>query len=125
MKPKQLAAIMLIAGTFFTLFVVFFKAEQVAGVAGFVISLALITGPWLILDALFIFSRWARGITITAALMLALELLIYYTVFENPQSSTDAVIYVVKPVLQLLIFLPIGLLIGRAMDKISESKKSK
>ena len=109
---------MLITGTVLTLFVAFFKIE---GKFDFIL-LVLIAGPWLILDALSIFTKWARGIAITAGLMLALELLIYYTVFENPHSSTDPVLYVVKPVLQLFIFLPIGLLIGRAVDKALESK---
>lgn len=122
MKPQQLTTILVFAGTLFTLFIVFFKQE--GGAAGFEFSLAFIAGPWLILDVLFIFSEWARGIAIAAGLMLALELLIYYTVFINPQSSTDAAVYVVKPVLQLFIFLPIGLLIGRAMDKRDATQKS-
>jgi hypothetical protein len=115
MKPQQLTTILVIAGTLFTLFIVFFKQE--GGAAGFKFSLAFIAGPWLVLDALFIWLRWARGIAIVAGLMLALELLIYCTVFVNLQSSTDAVVYVVKPILPLFIFLPIGLFIRRAMDK--------
>jgi hypothetical protein len=115
MKSHRLATILAIAGTLFALFVAVFKQEGESTGAWF--PLIFIVGPWLVLDVLFIWIKWARSIAISAGLMLALEVLIYFAVFVNPQSSTDAIAYVFKPGVQLFIFLPIGLLIGRVMDK--------
>jgi hypothetical protein len=117
MKPKQFAAILLTVGTLLTLYVGLFKQE-----GGFDFTICMfITGPWLIAGAfLFIFSSWSLGIAIAAVPMFVLELLIFYTVFYDPHGSTDAVIYAVKPFLQLFLFLPIGLLIGRFIDTRTE-----
>jgi hypothetical protein len=115
MKSHKLATIFAVIGTLLALFVAFFKRGGTA--TGVSFPLIFVVGPWLVLDVLYIWLKWARSIAIAAGLMLALELLIYYAVFVNPQSSTDAVAYVFKPAVQLLFFLPIGLIIGRVIDK--------
>lgn len=114
MKPKQLATIFLLSGTFFALYVALFKLEN--GASGIWFSLQYVVGPWLVLDLIFVWLRWVRGIAIAAGLMLSMEFFVYFVIFVNPQSSTDAVAYLIKPFVQLLVFLPIGLLIGRVMD---------
>ena len=123
MRSRILAIVLVAAGTLFTLFVVFFK--QKGNSADYVSSIVQIAGPWLVADVLVIWLRWYRGIALAAAPMLLLELYIYYGVFINPQSSTDAVAYVFKPGVQLLVFLPIGLLIGRAIDKSKQSRSGR
>lgn len=115
MRPQRLATILVIAGTALALYVAIFKREGSS--VGLWFPLVFVLGPWIVISGLFVWLKWARGVALAAGLMLALELLIYFVVFVSPQSSTDAVAYVFKPWVQLLLFLPFGLLIGRVLDK--------
>jgi len=99
----------LFAGTILALFIILFKSAGNTSSPWFM--LYYVTGPWLILDALFFWLKQFRGIAISGALMLALEIAIYYSVFISPHSSTAPLVYIVKPFLQLLLILPFGLLI--------------
>jgi hypothetical protein len=110
-----MAIIFALSGTMLTLFVTFFKRAGAHSDLWFPFFFVL--GPWLLLDVILIRLRWMRGVAIAGGLMLALEALIYFLVFVNPQSSTDALAYVLKPWVQVLVFLPIGLLVGRLIDK--------
>lgn len=53
------------------------------------------------------------------ALLLAFEIYIYHGVFIAPQSSTDALAYIPKPFLQVLVLLPIGLGMGWVADRLA------
>lgn len=73
------------------------------------LPLLFIVGPWIVVGALiFCFSR-LKGLWIGALLMLVYEVLLYYAVIVNPQGSTAGVEYVLKPALQLLVLLPLGI----------------
>jgi hypothetical protein len=115
MSLRWLTITLVSSGTLLALFVVAFKQEGQSTYGWF--PLVFVLGPWLILDAIFIVFRQARGIAIAAGLMLAFEVAIYISVFLNPHRSTDATVYVLKPFIQLLIFVPVGLLIGALIDK--------
>ncbi len=101
-------------GTLISLDVVFFKQED--GSINYVSSTIELAGPWLIACVVLVFSRWYRGIAIAGAMMLFLEVACYYSTFVNPTKSSDPLVYVVKPYLQLL-FLGIGLPLGWFIDK--------
>jgi hypothetical protein len=116
-KATHIAIAMAGMGTLLALFVILFKRDgQSSSVWP---AFFFIAAPWVVLDVLLVWLRWMRGIAIAGILMLALEVLLYVGVFLAPQSSTDAVVYAFKPGVQIFILLPIGLLIGRAMDKHS------
>lgn len=115
MSSRHLALALCLAGTAFAVFVAFFK--QQAPSSGWWFPMAFVIGPWLVLDAFFAWWKSARGIAAAGALLLALEVYIFYGVFIDPESSTDALAYVAKPALQVFVLLPLGLLIGWVMDK--------
>jgi hypothetical protein len=72
------------------------------------LPLLFIVGPWVVVDALILYFSRLRGLWIGALLMLVYESLLYYAVFINPRGSTAGVEYVLKPALQLLVLLPLG-----------------
>jgi hypothetical protein len=72
------------------------------------LPLLIIVGPWIVVDALILCFARLRGLSISALFMLVYEVLLYYAVFINPKGSTAGVEYVLKPALQLLLFLPLG-----------------
>ncbi len=78
----------------------------------------VISVPWIVLLGLYIKQKNILGIVISAVLMLLLEFLAYYTTFINPEGSTAALIYVVKPFYQIIIML-VGLSIGYGIRKNS------
>jgi len=113
-------------GSLFAVYILIFKREggfkDLTDFAGSALELA---GPWLAVDFLLVWLRWYRGFIVAGCSMLLLEFYIYNGVFIHPQSSTDAIAYVFKPGVQLLILLPMGLLIGRALDKHSVALTTK
>ncbi|WP_129649604.1 hypothetical protein [Peristeroidobacter agariperforans] len=73
------------------------------------LPLLFIVGPWIVIDALIICFSRLKGLWVSALFMLVYEVLLYYAVFVNPQGSTAGVEYVLKPALQLLVLLPLGI----------------
>ena len=96
-----------------SLFVVFFKSATSLHYVSSTIELA---GPWLIASVLLLWLKWYRGVALAGVPMLLLEIYIYYGVFINLGSSTDAVAYGYKWIPQM-IFLAIGLALGHVIDK--------
>jgi hypothetical protein len=116
----MLTSSLLVVGTTLSLFIIFFKVDGNRSWSW--ILLSIVTGPWLIVDVLLLWLKQFMGIAIAGALMLALEVAIYYYVFISPDSPTETPVYLVKPFLQLLLLLPIGLLIGRIIDNRVNTK---
>lgn len=73
---------------------------------------ALIVSPWIIATGALFVRRYSSGLAFGTTLMLAFELFSYREVFVFPQSSTAALLYVVKPFWQLFGCLPLGFLIA-------------
>lgn len=115
MSSKFIGLTLSLAGTLFAAFVAFFKQQSSSGNLWF--PVIFILGPWLVLDALWMWWRSSRGIVAAAILLLISELFVYYGVFLVSESSTDAIAYVFKPALQLLFLLPLGIFIGWVQDK--------
>ena len=122
MNFKILSASLLVGGSTLSLFIMFFKVDVNRSWSDWFFILLIGTGPWLILDVLLLWLKQFIGIAIAGALMLALELAIYYYRFISPDSPTETPVYLVKPFLQLLLLLPIGLLIGRIIDNRVNTK---
>jgi len=80
-----------------------------------VFELMLMT-PWVILLILHVKRINMVGVIISAIPMALFEVMAYHTTFGNPQGSTAALIYAVKPFYQLIIIV-VGLLIGAAASK--------
>ena len=114
MSSKNLAIVLSVVGTMFSLWIAIFETATPSVELGSVLEIA---GPWLLLDVLLLCLHWYRGFAWAATGMLLLELLIYWGVFVSPKSSTDAIAYVFKPFIQVLILLPIGLIVGRLLDR--------
>jgi len=107
-------------GTFFSFYVGFVETaindvELTANAVGFLLT--FVCGPWLLLAFLQHFLRRPIGVIVASALWLILELLSYYSVFIAPKSSTAALAYAVKPLLQLFILLPLALLVAHPVDR--------
>jgi len=109
---------LLAAGTLFSLYVDVIKT---GGNSHTMFADIVLVGPWIFLIALYVLFRKASGFAIAAALMLACEIWVYLVVFVTPKHSTDALAYLAKPALQLLILVPIGLGIGYLIEKRSNS----
>ena len=114
MNKKTLAIVLSFSGTALSVWIAVFKQAHPSVDLQDLIAIA---GPWFLLDVILLSVPWYRGVSLAAATMLALELFIFWGVFINPKSSTDAVAYVFKPFVQVLVLLPICLAIGRALDK--------
>lgn len=110
MSQRSLAAFVAAVGTMLAVYVGYMRAGTAPPNPW--LPLLFIVGPWLIVDALVLFFSRLNGLLIGALLMLPYELLLYYAVFINPAGSTAGVEYVLKPALQLLVLLPLGLGIG-------------
>lgn len=121
MNARVLAFILSCIGTVLTLWIAIFKQANPSVDLENIIGIA---GPWLLLGVLLLCFRWYRGIFLAATAMLAFELFVYWGVFISPKSSTDAVAYVFKPFVQLLVLLPIGLVIGRVLDKRAQGRSA-
>ncbi len=98
-----------------------FEADRLAepdgsiDMQGEIVAFLMLLGPWLLLMLFFVKKFNLLGILIVAILMFASELVAYYTTFIAPGSSTSALIYAVKPVYQVLLIIPFGLLVGKAI----------
>lgn len=114
MNKKTLAIVLSFIGTTLSVWIAVFKQAHPSVDLQDLIAIA---GPWFLLDVIILCLPLYRGVSLAAATMLALELLIYWKVFINPKSSTDAVAYVFKPFVQVFVLVPIGLAIGRVLDK--------
>ncbi|HEV7608941.1 MAG TPA: hypothetical protein VGO61_16480 [Steroidobacteraceae bacterium] len=121
MNAKFLAFVLSFIGTALALWVAIFKQAHPS--LDFE-NLVEIAGPWFLLDVLLLCFPWYRGVSLAAAAMLAFELFIFWGVFIGPKSSTDAIAYVFKPFIQLLVLLPVGLVVGRVLDKRSHLQSS-
>lgn len=86
-----------------------------------VLMFLMLVGPWVLL--LILYSKKIKSIAIFAAAvpMLVSELFAYYTTVINSEGSTAALIYAVKPFFQLILFIPFGLLIGKAYKNRSSN----
>lgn len=73
---------------------------------------ALVVGPWVFCVALLAARRRSAGVAAGVVLMLCLEAFCCVDTFVFPTSSTAALIYLVKPFLQLLVCLPMGALVA-------------
>jgi hypothetical protein len=119
MRLRIFSIVVVLAGILLSLFVVFFKSATSLHYVSSTIELA---GPWILASVLLLWLKWYRGVALAGVPMLLLEIYIYYGVFINPGSSTDAVAYAYKWIPQV-IFLIVGLPIGRVIDKrIAEAK---
>jgi hypothetical protein len=114
-RSRVLAWVLCVAGIALSAFVGFVEGE---GTSDWLFPLAFIIGPWLVLAAFCLWWRRSRGLATAGLLLLASEIYIYYSVIIAPQSSTDALVYMVKPFLQVLLLLPVGLLVGWVGDKL-------
>ena len=81
-----------------------------------VVFQSMLAAPWIILLILHLkrINNW--GVVISAIPMALFEVMAYHTTFINPQGSTAALIYAVKPFYQLL-FMAVGLLVGWVISK--------
>jgi hypothetical protein len=81
------------------------------------LMVAFMGSPWLVFAAFC--RRWESDIGVVAAgvLLLGFELFIYRDVFIDPKSSTAPLAYVVKPFIQVLLLLPLGLGLGWIGDR--------
>jgi len=101
-------------GMLLSLYVAFFKDES--GSINYLSSLIEFSGPWLVASAVLVLLKWYRGVALGGIPMVALEMFCYYGVFVNPTSSTDPLVYFVKPGIQFVL-LGFGLLLGWIIDK--------
>jgi hypothetical protein len=114
MLPTWLARIFTGMGVALAAMVVV-KAE-LHSTSDYLFAAGFIAGPWL-LPVAFAFRGWRpRGTTAAALLMLLFEAMIYYDVFVHPSSSTAALAYVFKPLIQVLVLLPVGIFISWPFD---------
>jgi len=118
---KKVVTIILSLGILIVLWVLLFKADHFIepegsiDIQGEIAVFLMLLGPWFLLILLFVKKFNLSGILIVAVLMFASELFAYYTVFIVPGSSTSALIYAIKPVYQILLIIPAGLLAGKAI----------
>lgn len=118
---KNTINIFLSLGILVSLWVLFFEADyQVeldasSDIQSKIALFLMLLGPWFLLILLYVINFNLLGILIVTALMFASELFVYFTAFIAPGSSTSALIYAVKPVYQILLIIPAGLLTGKAI----------
>jgi hypothetical protein len=115
-RSRVVAWVLCGAGVALSAFVGFVEGE---GTSDWLFPLAFVIGPWLVLAALCVWWRSSRGLVAAGVLLLACEIYIYYGVIIAPESSMDVFAYMVKPFLQVLLLLPLGLLAGWVGDKLA------
>jgi hypothetical protein len=123
MKPRTLAFATAIAGLVVAALVagtVLMRHE--GGTSSYLFPLAILIGPWIVPLGLVAVTKLGRPIAIGALLMLAYELLLAYAVIINPQQSTAGMDYLAKPLVQLLLLMPVGAGIGWLLDKRASSR---
>jgi len=118
----RVSSLFAVLGTGLAVYVAIFKSEHTPENISFL--LFFVVAPWLVLDGLFCWLRWPTSFLLCATLMFLLELAMFLSVFVYPKSSTAALAYVVKPFIQLLIVLPIGLVIGRLIDRALDKTRA-
>jgi intracellular septation protein A len=114
MWARIFAIVSVTIGTLLSLYVAFFKDES--GSINYMSSMIEFAGPWLVASAVLVLLKWYRGVALAGMPMVALEISCYYGVFITPTSSTDPLVYVVKPGIQFIL-LGFGLLLGWIIDK--------
>ena len=111
------------AGILITLWIIFVEMNHNDETTplGFVMekifAFGFLGSPWLILIFLVRKKTNAAGVVSSGVLMLGFEALSFHSTFISPEGSTAALIYAVKPFIQGLVLLPIGLLIGKALTE--------
>lgn len=73
--------------------------------------------PYLICLFLIFMKKEQLIILFGAALPLILDLFMHYTVFIRPNSSTAALGLLFMPIWNIIVFMPLGLLIGFCLKK--------
>jgi len=123
MNRVIVALTILTVGTAFSIYIVLSQGDR-SMPESFWTVVPYVVGPWIVLDLLPLFVKWWTGIAIAGGLMLVLEIFFFFSVFINPQNSTAALVYLIKPFVQLLLLLPIGLVVGRAIEKRRSNQKN-
>lgn len=121
-KTTRIALLLAALGTALSLYVALVKSPHGSGDVGF--FLAVMVSPWAVLGGLFLWPKWPAGLLIAAALMLALEAACFLDVFVFPRGSADGLVYIVKPFLQVLVLIPVGMLCGWLAGKARPAKTS-
>ena len=78
--------------------------------------------PYVILVALSFRIKELSKLISAGALMLAIELWANISVHVIPKSSTDGLIFLFLPIIQLIIVLPIGIFIGSSLWSSERNK---
>jgi len=116
-KPARQVGFALVAlGMLLHVYIAFVEAS--GGVSAF--SLGLMLWSWLPYLLALILFLWLRNPIAPLCGVLgpfALDMLVYYDVFIHPRSSTAALALLFAPLWSLIIFEPIGLLIGWIVAK--------
>jgi hypothetical protein len=108
---KTLAFVVVACGLLLHLYTVLFKAAGPFGsfLFGFLIWSWL---PYLASLVVLLCWRNAYAALGAALLALAVDVFFFYTVFIRPRGSTAGVVLLVAPLLNLILFVPLGALIG-------------
>jgi hypothetical protein len=114
MNLRSIAMMVLAGGNLLACYVAFFEMSNVDLGLGF--KFAVVLSPWVIVDILAIWPRWAHGVLVAGALMLFLEIACYFMVYTGSSGREVGLLYLVKPVFQVAC-VPIGLISGWLLGK--------
>jgi len=117
---KTLVLVAVACGLLLHLYTVLFKAEGPFN--SFLLGLLL--WSWLPYAAPLLFLlRWRSGYSALGAALLALtvDLLVFYTAFIRPRSSTASLALLFAPLWNLLLFVPFWALIGWLLSRVLRS----
>lgn len=122
MKPRTLAFVTTTGGLVVAALVAGSVLLRRGGSSDYLFPLAILIGPWIVPVALLGTTKLGRPVAVGSLLMLAYELLLAYAVVINPQQSTAGMDYLAKPLVQLLLLMPVGAGVGWLLDKRASSR---
>ena len=120
---RKAAIILITLGVVLHSYINIFKSSE--GIYGFNIGLLIYSLLPYFVCALFITIKNKPQIALGGVILpLIIDSITYYDVFINPQSSTAALGLLFTPLVNLIIFMPIGILIGFGISRSLSRKAS-
>ena len=113
---NRVGLLLVLSGICVNLWVVLIETDTVL-TASDSLFVFLLLMPWLMLLAILLKQRNSLGILIASIGMMLFEIFAYYSTFINPQGSTAALVYAIKPFYQACI-LVLAMVIGYVYKRI-------
>ena len=125
---KIFALFLAVFGLLLHAYTAFFKGE--GGVSDFSVGLMIFSWAPYLISMLLIFTMRRTLIPLCGLVIpVFMDMLVHYSVFINPQSSTASLGLLFMPLWNILLFLPLGLLSGwilaKGMENVEPGQESR